>query len=57
MMLHDDTELFEQVIVRTSEEFIIELPIVEKDYFESLIAPESSKKKADPEKFMAYRNI
>ena len=32
-MLHDDIELFEQVIVRTSEELNVELPIVEKDYY------------------------
>ena len=32
-MLHNNKELFEQIILRTSEELHIELPIVEKDYY------------------------
>lgn len=39
-MLHDDKELFEQVILKTSEHFRIEVGIVEKDYFVTLFLRE-----------------
>ena len=32
-MLHNDTETFEQLILRTSEYLDIKLEIIEKDYF------------------------
>lgn len=45
-MLHDDIELFEQVIVRTSEKLNVELPIVEKDYYVTMFLKEDSGKTA-----------
>lgn len=42
-MLHNDKELFEQVILKTSEHMGIEAGIVEKDYFVILFLKEISK--------------
>ena len=42
-MLHDDKELFEQVILKTSEHTGIDASIVEKDYFVTLFLKEISK--------------
>lgn len=47
MMLHDDIELFEQVIVRTSEELNVELPIVEKDYYVTMFLKKIVEKQPD----------
>ena len=46
-MLHNDKELFEQVIVRTSEELNIELPIVEKDYYVTMFLKKIAEKQPD----------
>ena len=42
-MLHDNKELFEQAVLRTSEAFGIEAGIVEKDYFVTLFLREIAK--------------
>ena len=42
-MLHENKELFEQAVLRTSEAFGIEAGIVEKDYFVTLFLKEISK--------------
>ena len=42
-MLHENKELFEQAVLRTSEAFGIEASIVEKDYFVTLFLKEISK--------------
>lgn len=42
-MLHNNRELFEQAILRTSDAFGIEASIVEKDYFVTLFLKELSK--------------
>lgn len=42
-MLHDNKELFEQAVLRTSEALGIEASIVEKDYFVTLFLKEISK--------------
>lgn len=42
-MLHNNKELFEQAILRTSDAFGIEASIVEKDYFVTLFLKELSK--------------
>lgn len=42
-MLHNNKELFEQAILRTSDTFGIEASIVEKDYFVTLFLKELSK--------------
>lgn len=39
-MLHDDKELFEQVVLKASEHFGIEAGIVEKDYYVTLLLRE-----------------
>ena len=46
-MLHDDIELFEQVIVRTSEKLNVELPIVEKDYYVTMFLKKIVEKQPD----------
>lgn len=46
-MLHNDKELFEQVIVKTSEELNIELPIVEKDYYVTMFLKKIVEKQPD----------
>ena len=43
-MLHDDKELFEQVILKASEHFGIEAGIVEKDYYVTLLLREIVKR-------------
>ena len=42
-MLHNDKELFEQVILKTSEDMGIDASIIEKDYFVTLFLKELSK--------------
>ena len=42
-MLHNDKELFEQVVLKTSEHMGIEASIIEKDYFVTLFLKEISK--------------
>lgn len=42
-MLHNDKELFEQVVLKTSEHMGIEAGIIEKDYFVTLFLKEISK--------------
>ena len=42
-MLHNDKELFEQVVLKTSEYMEIEASIIEKDYFVTLFLKEISK--------------
>lgn len=46
-MLHDDRELFEQVVLKTSEELGIEPSIVEKDYYVTLFLKMIMKKQPD----------
>lgn len=46
-MLHDDRELFEQVVLKTSEELGIEPSIVEKDYYVTLFLKMITKKQPD----------
>ena len=41
--MHDNKELFEQAVLRTSEAFGIEAGIVEKDYFVTLFLREIAK--------------
>ena len=43
-MLHDDKELFEQVVLKASEHFGIEAGIVEKDYYVTLLLCEIVKR-------------
>ena len=43
-MLHDDKELFEQVVLKASEPFGIEAGIVEKDYYVTLLLCEIVKR-------------
>ena len=43
-MLHDDKELFEQVVLKASEHFGIEAGIVEKDYYVTLLLSEIVKR-------------
>ncbi len=52
MMLHDDIELFEQVIVRTSEELNVELPIVERTLKKRYSKTNSPKRKLRAVLFM-----
>ncbi len=46
-MLHDDKELFEQVVLKSSEHFGIEAGIVEKDYYVTLLLREIVKRQPD----------
>ena len=43
-MLHDDKELFEQVVLKASEHYGIEAGIVEKDYYVTLLLSEIVKR-------------
>ena len=42
-MLHNNTELFEQVVLRTAEYMKVEPGIIEKDYFVTLLLRKISK--------------
>ena len=46
-MLHNESELFEQIILRTSESMGIEAGIVEKDYFVTLFLKKIISKQSD----------
>lgn len=46
-MLHNDKELFEQIILRTSENMGIEAGIIEKDYFVTLFLKKIVSKQSD----------
>lgn len=47
MMLHDNKELFEQVVLKTSDFFDMEPAIIEKDYYVTLFLRELLKKRDD----------
>lgn len=47
MHLHNDRELFREVIISTSEEFGIAVPIVEKDYYVTMILKYLSKERPE----------
>lgn len=47
MYLHEDKDLFREVIISASEKLGLVVPIVEKDYYVTLILSELSKKSAD----------
>lgn len=46
-MLHNNTELFEQAVLRTSEHMGIDAGIIEKDYFVTLMLQEISSRVPD----------
>lgn len=47
MLLHNDKELFREVIISTAEEFGVVVPIVEKDYYVTMILKLLSQKAPD----------
>lgn len=47
MFLHEDKELFREVIVATAEDLGIVVPIVEKDYYVTMILKMLSEEKPD----------
>lgn len=47
MILHNDKELFEQAVLRASDDMGIEAGIIEKDYFVTLMLKEIVKSQPD----------
>ncbi len=47
MLLHEDKELFREVIISTSEELGIVVPIIEKDYYVTMILRQLTKRKSE----------
>ena len=47
MLLHEDKELFREVIISTSEELGIVVPIIEKDYYVTMILRQLTKRKPE----------
>lgn len=47
MNLHENKELFDQAVINASEEFGIDVPIIEKDYFVTLFLKKLLEKQPD----------
>ena len=46
MLLHNDKGLFREVIISTAEELDLAVPIVEKDYYVTMILKKLSEKRS-----------